>query len=40
MLVMASEDATNGQVITALDAGAAIGMEDVKLLTLPSEDAS
>lgn len=40
MLVMASEDATNGQVVTALDAGAAIGMEDVKLMTLPSEDES
>ena len=40
LLVMASEDATNGQVVTALDAGAAIGMEDVKLMTLPSEDES
>lgn len=40
LLVMASEAATNGQVITALDAGTALGMEDVKLMTLPSEDAS
>ena len=40
LLVMASEEATNGQVITALDAGAAIGMEDVKLMTLPAEDES
>ena len=40
LLVMASEDATNGQVVTALDAGAAIGMEDVKLMTLPAGDES
>ena len=37
MLVMASEDATNGEVVTALDAGTALGMEDVKLMTLPAE---
>ena len=40
LLIMASEDATNGQVVTALDAGAAIGMEDVKLMTIPSADES
>lgn len=35
MLVMASEEATHGRVIMALDAGTAVGMEDVKLVTMP-----
>ncbi len=35
MLVMASEESTHGRVIMALDAGTAVGMEDVKLLTVP-----
>lgn len=37
MVVIASEDATNGRVVTALDSGTATGMEDVKLLTVPSD---
>jgi biopolymer transport protein ExbD len=38
MLVLASEEATNGQVVAALDAGAGAGMEDVKLMTIPAEE--
>jgi biopolymer transport protein ExbD len=38
MLVMASEKATHQRVIAALDAGTAVGMEDVKLLTTPAEE--
>jgi biopolymer transport protein ExbD len=37
MLVMASEEATHEQVVAALDAGSAVGMEDVRLLTMPVE---
>jgi len=36
MLIMANEEATNGKVVAALDAGASVGMEDVKLLTVPA----
>jgi biopolymer transport protein ExbD len=38
LLVMASEKATHQTVIAALDAGTAVGMEDVKLLTTPTEE--
>lgn len=38
MLVMASEETTHERVITALDAGTAVGMEDVKLMTMPVDE--
>ena len=37
MLVMASEEATHERVVDALDAGSALGMEDVRLITMPVE---
>ncbi|MCA9271284.1 MAG: biopolymer transporter ExbD, partial [Planctomycetales bacterium] len=36
LLVMANEQATHQRVVDAIDAGASIGMEDVKLLTMPA----
>jgi biopolymer transport protein ExbD len=38
MLVMASEEALHERVVAALDAGTAIGMDDVQLITMPLED--
>lgn len=38
MLVMASEEATHERVVAALDAGSAVGMEDVRLITMPMEE--
>lgn len=38
MLVMASEEALHERVVAALDAGTAVGMEDVRLLTMPLEE--
>jgi biopolymer transport protein ExbD len=37
MLVMASEDASHERVVAALDAGTAVGMDDVRLITSPVE---
>lgn len=37
MLVMASEEALHERVVAALDAGSAVGMDDVRLVTMPVE---
>jgi biopolymer transport protein ExbD len=38
MLVMASEEALHERVVAALDAGTAVGMDDVRLITTPVEE--
>ena len=38
MLVMANGEANHEKVVTALDAGAAVGMEDVKLVTVEEDE--
>ena len=37
MLVMASEEALHERVVAALDAGSAVGMDDVRMMTMPVE---
>ena len=37
MLVMAAGDAHHEKVVTAMDAGTEVGMEDVKLVTMEDE---
>lgn len=38
LLVLASEEAANGSVVAALDAGTAVGIQDVRLMTTPVEE--
>jgi biopolymer transport protein ExbD len=38
MLVMASEEALHERVVAALDAGAAAGLDDVRLITTPAQE--